>query len=72
MEKLKNLAEDIGVENRVMFLGQITHAAMPKYLKVSDIFVRPSLTEGLGNSFLEAMAAGIPVIATSSAASRIF
>ena len=37
---------------------------MPKYLKVSDIFIRPSRSEGLGNSFLEAMAAGIPVIAT--------
>ena len=49
---------------RVLFTGFIPHADLPKYLKVSDIFVRPSLSEGLGNSFLEAMAAGIPVIAT--------
>jgi glycosyltransferase involved in cell wall biosynthesis len=37
---------------------------MPKYLKSCDIFIRPSLSEGLGNSFIEAMAAELPVIAT--------
>ena len=37
---------------------------LPGYLKICDIFIRPSLSEGLGNSFLEAMVAGIPVIAT--------
>ncbi len=37
---------------------------MPKYLKISDIFCRPSLSEGFGNSFVEAMAVGLPVIAT--------
>jgi len=51
-------------KSRVIFLGYVPHEEMPPYLQVSDIFVRPSLSEGLGNSFLEAMAAGIPVIAT--------
>ena len=37
---------------------------MPKYLSVCDIFIRPSRSEGFGNSFIEAMAAGLPVIAT--------
>ena len=50
--------------NRIIFVGHIEHANLPAYLQISDIFVRPSLSEGLGNSFLEAMAAGIPVIAT--------
>jgi glycosyltransferase involved in cell wall biosynthesis len=50
--------------DRVIFLGFISHKDMPPYLHVSDIFVRPSLSEGFGNSFIEAMAAGIPVIAT--------
>ncbi|MFA6404783.1 MAG: glycosyltransferase family 4 protein [Candidatus Paceibacterota bacterium] len=50
--------------SRVQFLGNIPHDQLPKYLQVSDIFVRPSLSEGFGNSFIEAMAAGIPVIAT--------
>ncbi len=61
---LKNLAKELKVESRVKFLGQIDHRDLPKYLKISDIFIRPSLSEGLGNSFLEAMAAGIPVIGT--------
>jgi glycosyltransferase involved in cell wall biosynthesis len=52
------------LDERVQFLGFVPHAEMPKYLQISDIFIRPSLSEGLGNSFLEAMAAGVPVIAT--------
>jgi len=61
---LRALVIEKGLENRVQFLGQVLHEDMPKYLKVSDVFIRPSRSEGLGNSFLEAMAAGIPVIAT--------
>lgn len=63
-EMLRKLAHDKGVGDCVQFLGQVLHEDMPKYLKISDIFIRPSRSEGLGNSFLEAMAAGIPVIAT--------
>ncbi len=63
-EKLKNLANKLGVCDQVIFVGFVKHDEMPKYLKISDIFIRPSLSEGLGNSFLEAMAAGLPVIAT--------
>ena len=61
---LRKQAEDLGVSSRVHFLGYVPHKEMPKYLKISDVFVRPSLSEGFGNSFIEAMAAGIPVIAT--------
>ena len=67
-EKLKLEANKLKVatdgKSRVQFLGFIPHSEMPKYLQISDIFIRPSLSEGLGNSFLEAMATGIPVIAT--------
>jgi len=64
MEMLKALAQKEGVEKRVSFLGQVNHSGMPKYLKVSDVFTRPSLSEGFGNSFVEAMAAEVPVVAT--------
>ncbi|MCK9352116.1 MAG: glycosyltransferase [Candidatus Paceibacterota bacterium] len=63
-EMLRLLAASLKVSDRVIFLGQIAHTEMPKYLKACDIFIRPSLSEGMGNSFIEAMAAGLPVIAT--------
>ncbi|MBI4068102.1 glycosyltransferase family 4 protein [Candidatus Kaiserbacteria bacterium] len=61
---LRALVEKLGVVNRVRFMGQIGHAEMPKYLKASDIYIRPSLSEGFGIVFVEAMAAGLPVVAT--------
>lgn len=62
--RLRSLAHELGVAERVQFLGFVSHADMPSYLHISDIFIRPSLSEGFGNSFVEAMAADIPVIAT--------
>lgn len=63
-EKLKLLAKKKNLEERVHFLGQVSHAEMPLALKACDMFIRPSRSEGMGNSFVEAMATGIPVIAT--------
>jgi glycosyltransferase involved in cell wall biosynthesis len=62
---LKNRVEELHLTERVRFLGFVARDELPGILHASDIFVRPSLTEGLGSSFLEAMAAGIPVIGTS-------
>ncbi len=62
--KLQKLARDLDVADRVKFLGYIEYENIPKYLSVCDIFIRPSRSEGFGNSFIEAMAAGVPVIAT--------
>jgi glycosyltransferase involved in cell wall biosynthesis len=61
---LRGLADSLKVAHRVSFVGQVGHETMPLYLKASDIFIRPSRSEGMGNSFVEAMAAGLPVIAT--------
>src|SRR3989344_4536203 len=59
------LASSLGIEERVIFRNFVDHNELPKYLKISHVFVRPSRSEGLGNSFLEAMAAGGPIIGTS-------
>jgi glycosyltransferase involved in cell wall biosynthesis len=61
---LKTKVENLKLEDRVCFEGFVSHEKLPPYLWASDIFVRPSLSEGMGNSFIEAMAAGLPVIAT--------
>ncbi|MEM9336985.1 MAG: glycosyltransferase family 4 protein [Patescibacteria group bacterium] len=61
---LESLVTELGVGDRVHMLGHIDHSIMPKYLKACDIFIRPSRSEGMGNSFVEAMAAELPVIAT--------
>ena len=63
-EELWNKAKEFSVAKRVRFLGYVSHKDLPPYLYVSDVFVRPSLSEGMGNSFIEAMAAGVPVIGT--------
>jgi glycosyltransferase involved in cell wall biosynthesis len=61
---LRALAKECGVTDRVRFMGQISHGDMPNVFSACDIFVRPSRSEGMGNSFIEAMAARLPVIAT--------
>ncbi len=60
--KLKAISYKL--ENRTRFIGFVPHSELPQYLHASDIFCRPSLSEGMGSSFVEAMAAGLPVIAT--------
>lgn len=61
---LTKLARELGVADRVYFAGEIQHADIPKYLQACNMFVRPSRSEGMGNSFIEAMATGLPVIGT--------
>lgn len=63
-EKLERIAKDAGVEGRTIFAGQVEHSDLPAYFQIADIFVRPSLIEGMGSAFIEAFAAGIPVVAT--------
>lgn len=49
---------------KVKFLGHIAPEVVPDYLIQADLFVRPARSEGLGSSFLEAMAAGLPIVGT--------
>ncbi len=60
---LKELALKLGVLNRVVFHGLIPYEQLPQFLATGRIFIRPSRSEGLGNSFLEAMAVGLPIMA---------
>ncbi|SFP45020.1 sugar transferase, PEP-CTERM/EpsH1 system associated [Nitrosomonas cryotolerans] len=60
---LKEKAISLGISHRVWFSGSLD--TIPEILKTFDIFVLPSLAEGISNTVLEAMATGLPVITTN-------
>jgi len=59
---LERLAADLGMANRVTFTG--SRADVPRMLATADVFALPSLTEALPTVVAEAMAAGLPVVAS--------
>lgn len=62
--RLERLASRLGISGRVTFTGSLSPGEALGLLDKADVFVRPSRTEGLGNAFLEAMAAGLPTLGT--------
>jgi len=63
-DSLEQLVKSLGMKTKVRFLGEVSNDNVYDHLSESAVFVRPSLSEGLGNAFLEAMSVGVPVIAT--------
>lgn len=60
--KLKDLAKELDLGDRLLFMG--FRDDVPSFLNLFDIFTLTSEEEGLGTSILDAMAAGLPVVAT--------
>lgn len=63
LPQLRRLADRLGIGDRVTFLGEVSD--VPAVLARAALFVLPSLTEGISLTLLEAMARGLPVVATS-------
>ncbi len=64
-KELGELAVNLGVAGAIDFMGTIPHAEIRAVLHGAGVFARPSLSEGLGSAFLEAMAARLPVVASA-------
>lgn len=65
IERLAELATDLGVRDRVRFLGPQPHASLPAYYRAADVVVVCSHSESFGLAALEAHACATPVVATA-------
>lgn len=63
---LHSLARELKIEHVIQWCGSVNQNDVLRFLKVTDIAIVPSLYEGYGLAAAEAMAAGIPVIASST------
>ena len=65
-QNLKELAKDLGIDDQVNFKGYVSHEEIADFYSNSDLFVMPSLNEGMSNTILEAMSSGLPIITTQT------
>jgi len=65
-EELKNLSKDLKLQDKVSFKGYVSHEELPELYRNSDLFILPSLWEGMSNTLLEALSSGLPVIVTDT------
>ncbi|UVI38526.1 glycosyltransferase [Qipengyuania spongiae] len=68
--RLRQLAADEGVADRVHFLGSVDHDVLPPILSAADVMVLPSASEGLANAWIEALACGTPLVITDAGGAR--
>jgi glycosyltransferase involved in cell wall biosynthesis len=62
--RLQAKARSLGVSDRVVFAGYVAEPEKPEYYRLADAYVMPCRGEGFGFVFLEAMATGLPVVAS--------
>ncbi len=69
-ERLEKMVKELKLENHVSFLGRIPRDETASYYQEASVFVLPSLNEGMSNAMLEALASGLPIIATDTGGSQ--
>ncbi len=65
ISRLKNIAKELNIEKRILFLGRRDQKKLRYYYSAGDIFVTPPYYEPFGMTVLEAMRCGLPVIASN-------
>ena len=68
--RLEEKVESLGVDKHVVFAGYVSESEKAAYYRLADAFVMPGRGEGFGIVYLEAMACGVPVVASKADASR--
>lgn len=69
-KNLESLAKELGIRQRVTFIGSLSFSETPSYMKAANLFGFASITETQGLATLEAMAAGLPVVAVDASGTR--
>jgi glycosyltransferase involved in cell wall biosynthesis len=63
-EPLKKKTRELGLDGKILLVGQKKHEEIPVWMNACDVFVLPSLCESFGVVIIEALACGKPVVAT--------
>ena len=63
--RLEELAERLNLKGSIQFAGQVPQESIPRLMHQADVFALSSLSESFGIVNLEAMAAGLPIVATN-------
>jgi len=63
-------AEQLGMGERLMMLGNVAHAKLPAVLAAADVMALASTSEGLANAWIEALACGTPIVVTEAGGAR--
>ena len=67
---LEQLAEKLGVERRIGFLGSVPHHKLPRIFAAADVMALPSESEGLANAWVESLACGTPLVISDVGGAR--
>lgn len=60
--EVERLAKELGIQNKIEFLGRVDYKLLPDYYNLADMVVQPSVNQSMSLSVKEAMACGTPVI----------
>lgn len=67
---LETLAQDLGVERRIGFLGSVPHHKLPRIFAAADVMALASASEGLANAWVESLACGTPIVISDVGGAR--